>query len=408
MFIKLQFTANTRITVPFRILNDIINTSNITSVSALQARFTSATYDTTITANFDAANSLIYRTINPTNTKSNFSYWQRADWGDFMFTLEQPVYDAPSSKIYTQIRTPAAANQSAAYQDVGTAITGGTITSSSTALTIPENYTASAGTTLTLGGNNYGYNSTNVYSGAGFDNVRTFWAYINDKCFFWGTTNGTSYSTGWPSTFNTQANYTGPFFATQYTRFDYHNLDSNGIYPVMQTNQRGGNGYGTTADLTAVQNLTYTANLTTIPLRVHSLVSALPQVGSSWPKIYNSYVHMTMAGRTSAHFGLNKVQTLGAVATSTALTYAGAFSSAASTRYPNTTLSGTGFGLLPFGWEANMYGNHGGNASDQSGVYFFNGDYVAGDTFVYNNAVYMIWPLYVGVGNRLGLAVPLA
>lgn len=410
MFIKLSFTANTRLTIPLRILNDIINNNTITSVSTLQSRFTSGSYDATLKANFDATNSLIIRTVDPTNTKSNFSMPDIPYNGYFKFTTEQPVYDASGSKIYTQISTNGTLGTST-YFDIGTAITGGTIASTSTALTVSDvlNSGAATGTALTMGGNNYGNNTAyNLVAGSGYDNVRTFWAYITDKCFFWAVTNGTSYNSGWGSTYADATKFGGPFFATQYTRYDYHNNDSNGIYPVLYTSQRGGGvGYGTTNDLTTVQNLAYTSAASTLPLRVHSMVSALPQVGTAWPKIYNQAVHMTIAGRTSGYVGLNQIQNLGTATSSSVSSYAGGFSSAASTRYPNATLTATGFGLMPFGWEANLYGNHGGNATDQSGVYIFNGDYVPGDTFTYNNKVYMIWPMYVGYSNRIGFAVPM-
>ena len=406
MFIKLSYSANVNITVPLRTLNDIINTSSITSVSALQSRFTSASYNTLLTSAFDAANSLIIRTTSPTNTKSHFSYTDRADYQNYEFTIEQPVYDASSSKIYTQLK--AASNNKNSYFDVGTAITGGTISSSNASLTLDETITTSAGTPLTLGGNNYGFQVACLTPSNGADNVRTFWAYVTDKCFFWATTNGTSYPSGWGSTYTDATKFCGTFFQTQYTRFDYHNTDTNGIFPALFTNQRAvGQGYGTTADLTAVQNLNYTATNATIPLRVNSLVSALPQVGTAWPKIYNQQVHMTIASRTTSNFGANVVPTLGTATSATTASYAGGFSSAASTRYPNATLTATGFGLMPFGWEANALGNHGGNATDQCGVYIFNGDYVPGDTFIYNGTLYMIWPTWSGYGNRFGFAIPM-
>lgn len=410
MFVKLSFTSNTRLTVPLRMLADIINTSSVTSVSALQSRFTSASYATTLTSAFDAENSTIVRTVDPTNTKAHFAFTTDAIVnGYFKFTTEQPVYDESSSKIYTQISTSAATTN--VYFDVGTALTGGTITSSACAVTVAEtvNSTSGSGTTLTMGGNNYTSNgSFNITANNGYNNTRTFWAYVTDKCFFWATTNGTSYNSGWGSAYTDGTKQGGPFFATQYTRYDYHNSDSNGIYPVMYTSQRGpGIGYGTSSDLTAVQNLLYATNTTTLPVRVHTMVSALPQVGTAWPKIYNQAVHMTIASRTSANFGLNQIQVLGTATNASLSSYAGAYSSASSTRYPNATLSATGFGLMPFGWEANYYGNHGGNATDQSGVYIFNGDYVPGDTFTYNNKVYMIWPMYSGYSNRIGFAVPM-
>lgn len=408
MFIKLSFNSNTRITVPLRILTDIINTSSITSVSALQSRFTSGGYSTTLTSAFDATNSLILRTVDPTNTKAQVSYWSNASYGDINFMLEQPVYDAPSSKVYSQIKTfTASTNSLTTYFDIGTAITGGTIASTSVALSFSETTSSSTGTSLTLGGNNLGQGSVCTSSSYGFDNVRTFWAYITDKCFFWAITNGTSYNSGWGSTYADASKQGGPFFQTQYTRYDYHNTDANGIYPVMYTNQRGaGMGYGTSNDLTTVQNLLFNSS-SVVPVRVQSFVSALPQVGSAWPRIYNSQVHMTMAGRSSAQYGLNQIQVLGTVTSPTTPSYAGGISTASSTRYPSTTLAGTGFGIMPFGWEAQYYGNHGGNASDQNGVYIFNGDYVPGDTFIYNNKMYMVWPMYNGFSQRVGFAVPM-
>lgn len=407
MFIKLSFSADTRITIPLRILADIINTSSVTSVSALQSRFTSAAYSATLTANFDATNSTIIRTVSPANTISHVSHNSALADGRIVFTLEQPVYDAPSSKIYTRIDCPGAGATSCFF-DIGTAITGGTISSSGIALTVSESNVSTNGTQLTLGGNNYGNITTVLSGGAGYNNIRTFWAYVTDKCFFWAVTNGNSYNVGWGTSYSNSNIQGGPFFQTQYTRFDYHNLDSNGIYPVLWTNQRAaGIGYGTNNDLTTVQNLYFTSNTTTLPLRVHSIVSALPQVGTAWPRIYNQPVHATMAGRTSAMYALNYAQTIGAVATATAPTYAGSFSSVVNNRYPSADLTSTGFGLMPFGWEATSYGNYGGNASDQSGVYIFNGEYVPGDTFTYNNKIYMIWPMYNGNVSRVGFAVPM-
>jgi len=333
------------------------------------------------------------------------------DYGDFEFTMEQPTYDASSSKIYTQLSSNAINSSLTAYFTVGTAITGGAITATSMSLSQSETASATpspAPTVLTIGGNQLAYSNAIATGSNGQDNIRTFWAYITDKCFFFSFTNGTSYNSGFGTTYANPATFGGPFFQTQYTRYDYHNNDGNGICPVLYTSPRGtGIGYGTSNDLTSVQNIMFTSNSTTLPLRVHSMVSALPQVGTAWPKLYNNPVNMTIAGRTSANFGLNQIQVIGAVGGGTNVTHAGAISTAASTRYTNATLTATGFGLLPFGWEASSYGNHGGNATDQNGVYIFNGDYVPGDTFTYNNKVYMIWPMYNGYSQRVGFAVPM-
>lgn len=405
MFVKLSYTANTRISVPLRTLADIINTSSITSVAALQSRFTSGSYSTTLTSNFDANNSIIIRTVSPANTKSHI-YVNDLSQNGIKFTLEQPVYDAPSSKIYTRIDSPVGATS--AYFDIGTEITGGTIDSSGVPLSTSETSGATIGTSLTLGGNNYGNINACLNAGNGYGNIRTFWAYVTDKCFFWAVTNTASYNVGWGPTYGNSTLQGGPFFQTQYTRYDYHNLDSNGIFPVYYTSQRSaGVGYGSTNDLTTVQNILFTTNSTTLPVRVHSMVSALPKVNTVWPKIYQQAVHMTMAGRASSHYALNIIQTLGTVTSAAAASYAGAFSSTTNNRYPSADLATTGFGLMPFGWEASYFGNHGGNASDQSGVYIFNGEYTPGDTLEYNSKTYMIWPMWQGFGNRVGFAVPM-
>lgn len=409
MFIKLQYTADTRLTVPLRTLKEIINNSGITSVSSLQSTWTG--WDATLKANFDAANSTIVRTNSPTSTVAHMSTAIASDsyqaYGEFEFTIEQPTYDASSSKIYTQLMCNNTSQT--VFYNIGSAITGGTIASPSVAPTVAETAsTTPQGTTLTIGGNPLGSVNPVLGTTSGFSNVRTFWAYITDKCFFFATTNGTTYNSGWGPTYLDSTKFCGPFFQTQYTRYDYHNLDSNGIVPVIYTSPRGaGIGYGTANDLTNIQNILFLTNTTAVPIRAHSMVSAAPQVGSAWPKIYNQYVNMTYASRSTSIYAANQPQTVGTATNSVLPSYAGAVSTAASTRYPNSTLTATGFGLMPFGWEANYFGNHGGNASDQNGVYIFNGDYVPGDTFTYGNKVYMIWSMYSGYSNRVGLAVPM-
>ena len=404
MFIKLHFTANTRFTVPFRILADIINTNTVTSVSTLQSRHTSAS--STLLTNLDAANSLIIRTVDPSNTRAVFHATNISNAAMNM-VIEQPAYDSATQKIYSQIFAAASDNP---FFDIGTSITGGTIASSTMGINIAETNSASQGTSLTLGGN-YGKIVGSLSNSNGRDNIRTFWAYVTNRCFIWAVTNSTSFNVGFfgaNSDYANSANYGGPFIQTQYTRFDYHNTDANNVFPVLFSNQRGaGIGFGTSADITTVQNLNFATNSTTIPFRVNSCISALPQVGTAWPRILNQQVHLTIAGRSAGYFPANSGLVVGTVSTATAASYAGSITTAASTRYPNTTLTGTGFAMLPFGWEATTIGNHGGNATDQCGVYIFNGDYVPGDTFVYNNKIYMIWPLYGGFSNRVGLAVPM-
>jgi hypothetical protein len=69
-------------------------------------------------------------------------------------------------------------------------------------------------------------------------------------------------------------------------------------------------------------------------------------------------------------------------------------------------LTGTGFALLPLQWDAPNYGNYGGNASNRGGFYIFNGDYSPGDTFTLGGKTWMVWPMYYGQTDRIGLAIP--
>jgi hypothetical protein len=421
MFIKLSFTTNTRVTIPFRILTDIINNQSVNSITSLQARFTSASYDATLTNNFDATNSLIIRTNVALNTKAHFAHWATSSTysvaGDFTFILEQPVYDSIlNNKVYTQIRT--GNSTLTAWQDHGQLITGGTMASNQMLLTTAETYNTltDQGTRLTLGGNNFGQSSGNYFlaSGAGFNDVRTFWCYITDKCLFWCISNGTgpgvTYPSGFPTTYGNASYFNGIYFQTQYTRYDYHNNETNGIWPVMYHAQRAVASYGgfhNNTDIGSIQNVTYTSAAVQ-PVKVMSIVSALPQVGSSWPKIYNPYVNYTFKGISNNAYGFATGTSLGAVGTRSASSYGGVIGSTINQRFPNATLQTSGFGMIPFGWENSYYGNHGGNATDQCGVYIFNGDFSGGDTFVYNNITYMLWPGWaLSSGYRVGMAIPM-
>lgn len=413
MFIKLSFTSNTRLTVPLRIVTDIINTPNITSVSALQSRFTSEGYDATLTANFDSVNSMIVRTSSPTNTKAHYSSYGSTlpSYGACEFTVEHSVYDNITTKFYSQIASASGASaNSTYYYSLGDSITGGTIEAAGLPVTIPENLTTGQpATRLILGGNPLSLaNAIAGPTSSGGNNIRTFWMYITDKCMIWGTTNTATYNSGFGTTYTDPTTFSGPFIVSQYTRYDYHNSDSNGIIPVMFSSPRGaGIGWGTTADTSTTQNPLFTTNTTSLPMRVYNLISAAPQVGSAWPKIYNPPVQVTIAGRGNENAPFTYGQLAGTAANFNTASLAGVLNTTASTRFASSNLTSNTFGLLPFGWQHTYYGNYGGNASDQGGFYVFNGDYVPGDTFTFNNTVYMIWPLYQGYSSRIGIAIPM-
>jgi len=403
MFIKLNYTSDKRLTAIFRVVADIINNPGVTSVSALQTRATAAPYDATLLAGFDATNSEIIRTVDTTNVKAHYAITGTVTSGAHKFTLEFGSYDNINTKYYVQY-----SGTSATAFTIGNSLTGGTMSSSQLSTTVAETSATTPATTSLTVGNAFSNGGAATASGtAGYSNVRTFWAYITNTTMIWGTTNATSAASGWPSAYNDTAKFSGPHIISQYTRYDYHNTDSNGIIPVLYSNPRtAGLGFGQRTDYNTAWNPEYTTDQFALPFRVYNLISALPQVGTAWPIVYNPYVQHVVNGRNSNYVGWNTALTLGAVTNAAAASYGSGIASTSAYRYPTADLTGNGFALLPLQWEATYKGNFGGNASDQGGFYIFNGDYVPGDTFVMNNKLWMVWPVSYGYADRIGLAIP--
>ena len=404
MFIKLNYTSNKNIKTVFRAVTDIINTASVTSISALQTRATAASYDSTILSGLDAANSEIVRTVDPTGVKAHYNVEQLPQYNYFQFTLEFGVYDNSATKYYTQIRS---ADGTSSTFTIGNSITGGTMASTQFPLSNPDaSGSANPGTTLTVGN---AFTPASIASSTnGHTNVRTFWAYITNTVMIWCTNNGTTIASGWPGTYDLATNFCGPHFVAQYTRYDYFNTDSNGIIPVAYTNPRGsvGLGFGQRNDYITTINPEFTQTTNSVPLRVINMVSALPQVGTSWPIVSHPQVSHVVNGRTAAQSAWNVNPVLGTASSGTDPSYGRGVTTTASQRYPSGDLTGTAFALLPLQWEHAPKGNYGGNISDRGGFYIFNGDYAAGDTFTLNSKTWMVWPMSYGSTDRIGLAIP--
>lgn len=307
---------------------------------------------------------------------------------------------------YIQLYNP---NNAPADQrfNIGDSITGGTMASSQLLMSRPQDEATAGGTDLTLGN---GYTPTPIETAtantAPANAIRTFWMYITDQGMIWGTTNSTSYNNGWGTTYNNHLLQSGPWIYGQYTRFDHHNTDSNGVIPVMFTVPRSsGQGFGLTTDYGSVNNPNITTHAT-IPFKIYNMIEADPQVGTSWPLTYFPNVGHTINGISSGNRILNTRVAIDAGTQAQNNQWGKAVSTTVAERYPSSNLAATGFSLSPIGWEYLYKGNHGGNMSDQTGVYIFNGDYQPGDVFGLNGKVYMVWPLYSGFAARIGLAVP--
>jgi hypothetical protein len=410
MYIKLNYSSDKNILDCIRTVDDIINNPSVTSVGALSTRISAAPYGAGITTGLTTATSEIYRTVSPSVTKSHF-FATNLSTGQYKWTLQFGSYDNTATNYYIQLQNVTTTLSGGLAGIVGNSITGGTITSSTCAITLSNSNTGGGGTDLTVAGTTYGSKNANysiVSAASGQTNVRTFWCYINDKCIIMSVTAASSFNNGWGSTYTDSTKQCGPYIFSQYTRFDYHNTDANGIIPLIfsDTGRGAGRGFGTAADYNGVNNILYPpGSADSVPLLAYNMVNALPAVTSAWPIQYVSVVVPTFGFRETSMQGAND-KVAGTAATAAAVTVGKAVASAAAERFPNANLSGTSFQFIPLGWTSNRYGNTGGNASDKGGFYLFCGDYQPGDELTLNGKTWSVWPLWAGYADRLGLAIP--
>jgi hypothetical protein len=415
MYLKLNFTADKSLNYIFRVVNEIINTSGITSIATLQSTATAGTWDASLLATLDASNSEIIRTssaLSTTNTKSHYAKHATSpspSYGDqHYWTVEFSTYDATSTKYYVQ-QSSGTANTNLSANTVGTSITAGAMASGQFGPTLAPLATTTS-TPITVGGTTLVSTANSVYSASGtsgFTNVRTFFMYITDKCMIWSTTNTATYNVGFGATYSDSTRYSGPWIFSQYTRFDYHNTNSNGVIPMLFTNttRATGAGFGQTInDWSSVDNTQATSQFAQT-FRVVNLVNAYPQVGSSWPIISMPPVNWGVAGRFNDYGALN-VAAGAAVTSVSGQTLGIALSNTVSTRFPSADLKTLTYGMLPLTWRHLYYYNIGGDSSAQGGHYVFNGDYFPGDEFTYNSKTYKILPTFSGYSQRVGIAVP--
>ena len=410
MYIKLNYSSDKNILDCIRTVDDIINNPSVTSVGALTTRIGAAPYGAGITTGFNSVTSEIFRTVSPSVTKSHF-FASQLSTGQFKWTLQSGSYDNTATNYYIQLQNVAANLTGGVSGLVGNSITGGTITSSTCAITLSNSNTGGAGTDLTVAGTTYGGKNINyglAFSTTGETNIRTFWCYINDKCIIMSWTVANSYNNGWGSTYANSALQGGPFIFSQYTRFDYHNNDANGIIPLVFSDfGRGyGQGFGTAADYNGANNILYAqGGASSCPLMAYNMVNALPAVTSAWPIQYGVTIVPTFGSRETSYSGANFLQTASGTS-AIGPTYGKSVASGTAERFTNADLSGTSFQFIPLGWTNNRYGNVGGNISDKGNFYLFCGDYQPGDELTLNGKTWSIWPLWAGYADRIGLAIP--
>ena len=415
MFVKLHYTSNQSIQTGLRLLTQIVNDQTVVNTATFVTSYTNAQAHSDLTTGLDIYNSQIIRTNTATNTTAHFAGGTATySYVAFTFTLAQPVYDNTSTIVYTQILDATSGAAPSTNYAIATQISSGSM-STSTCKSLAVSNTTAGGTPVVTGGT-YRYISSTHLAGsisilaASTNAIRTFWFYINNQCFVFCATITTSYPLGFGPTYNSNLAFIGPYYFGQYTRYDYHNTDANGVVPVMFTSARttNGAGFGAAGDYGQAHNATVTLTSdASPPFRVYNLVSALPQVGSSWPLVAAPYVNWGVGSRFDEIYALTASQAGNSASFSTTyVPYGAGIFTTVGTRFPSATLQSTAYAMLPILWRNTYYGNTGGNSSAQTGVYIFNGDYWPGDEFVYGSKTYKIWPLFNNFSDRVGLAIP--
>jgi hypothetical protein len=418
MFVKLNFSADTSFQTVRQIINGIINDQSITNIPSLVTAASS--WASGIVATLDYSTSEIIRTVNPTTVKSHFADESTSSTQGMLgvWTLEFQVYDAPSRKYYISFNNAVTAD-SASTRDVssitvGNTILSGSMDSNNASMAVDLNVSANAsGTPVRLSSTAPAQLLTNTHysvaSPNNYANIRTFWMYLTNDCLIVASTHGASSNLGFNVTYSDSSKYSGPWIFSQYTRYDYHNTNANGVIPLMFSNisrTTKGMGFGNTgtADWDRGENVNITAQTDTA-FRVFNIIDAHPQVGTSWPLLSFPSVNWGSGSRLTDVAALS-VQTLPDLSTSATGQAPRIIHTTSQTRYPSTDLRTLGYGLLPLRWGNYYRFNRGGNATDRGGFYIYNGEYFPGDQFTHGGKTYMIWPTWIGYTGRVGLAVP--
>jgi len=405
MFVKLHYTIDKPITHIIQSFNEIINNTAITNTATLESA--AATWNATVKNGLDYTNSEIIRTVQPTTVKSQLG--KNISNIVYKWTLEFQVHDAASRKYYIQFDR--VFTLSATTFIVADTILSGSMTANNASIGVDleiANNTSGVPVFLQNNAPSSGYNthvSEQIFSSSNptnYLNLRTAWMYLTNDCVIFAFTHAVSTTTGFGTTYQNSGNFTGPYIFSQYTRYDYHDSNANGIIPLLFSNTSGrtnksagfGNGLTTSADWGRVETVNSNA------FRVFNLVDAHPIVGSPDTKQFFEFVQWGSGFRDSGTAALN-----GGVVNALGGTIGRLIHTSTGIRVPSADLQSTSYGMLPLRWSNSYRGCRGGTA--RGGIYIFNGDYGPGDTFSYGGKVYMVWPTWSGSSERVGIAIPM-
>jgi len=440
MLIKLNFSSRKSPAACFRILADIINNVGVNNLTALRARATAANYNADLLANLVDSTSFIVRNpsnLTTANTVAHIARPNVATSSDsvFEFILKQKVLDSAGTSYYVSLSNIVAASYLVTSQ-IGS--TSGDVSTSQWDVTTSTTQTTIQGSPLGVGGTTS--NAFGAYNAGGLG-LFTFWVYITDTCFMWNCNTQSYNLPGHPTSFTAtpvaqNLNQQGPHFYSQYTRGDYWNTDANGIIPLVYTNHPNitgasvqtfsnltkGQGEGFLSrfeELSAVQ-LPQGLNNTNISLQVMHVANNV---------LTNNITPRTIVAHANTCLGISTVYSdqrnlaaaaenftsaaqpsTSAIARSygnivflyTSATYTHAFTNY---RFVASDLqSYYGFILYPMTFRTPHYNSNGGNITDKSGMYLFNGDYFIGDEITVGGITYTLIPglMATAVNTNLG------
>lgn len=247
--------------------------------------------------------------------------------------------------------------------------------------------------------------------------IRTAWFYVTDNSFIWAVSGGANNPgglVGVPAGSNlTNAFYSGLHVSMQSSRVDPWNNASNFISPWVTTNPQRGTGLGSVvADLGNLVN-PVASNFAVLPLVAATMINAQPNASSNtwprqyyWPVNYGAGTIYNEFGGLTARAGADN-----AVLTGVPLTGGSRWPALFTTqgvRWISADLTKQTYVMLPITWRQNVWDVNGGNLTDKTGVYWFNGDYFPGDTLTYSGKTYVLMPLGICQNDtyRTALALP--
>lgn len=437
MYVKLKFNTPTRWTVAARLMTGIINGNTYTTTGSSAGSLNymlfngypgyGSGFHTDIRNAVDANNCIINRTVDPSGVTSHF--WCNTASGvgpasgRCTWTLEFPVHDETTTKYYYQLEGETFDGSSATantfFIRMGDSISGGTINSSSLNPVTSDTATSHSGIAPThlILGNGTDFNEQSVAgSGAHGSLNYCYHFYVSNNALAWNAT-GEDTVTGFPSGYTNATKFIGNFIASQYTRYDNWNRDSNGIIPVMYTTPyyKGSSSSTTNNGKGFPNNTTFVSNINAMSsdqsyclFKVFNTINAGATTNFSFPLLYHPGVDYsngfgTFTNYTQTPYSATAVP---GTTTGTGITSPQVFSATSGYFFPNIDNTGPALGLFPIYWKHGLFGNMGGNMSDKSNIYLLSGEFTPGDTFAYNGRVYVCWPNWDTTNYNSGLAVP--